>query len=224
MIVNYWQKESMPYSWYPKNITEDWCGTDQPSSKDPNWSFPITYNFNSQGFRTHDFDIALTQKVNVALGCSHTLGIGLPTEMTWPSQIEKQTSMPTLNLGLGGGSSDTVARILTNISGLFNLATVYILWPVKHRFEYYSNDGINAILPGNSELEYAWYMDEQNSLERFTKNKSIVHHLQKLYQFDLKEIHMGDPWPIPGDLARDRAHNGIKSNLNLANLFLTMHE
>ena len=221
MITNFWSEQTLPYSWYSKNTTVQWSGSDNITNCNKDWDIPISYQFNSQGFRTHDLTSYKGKEVNVALGCSHTLGIGLPTEMTWPSQIEKQTGIPTLNLGLGEGSSDTVARILTNISGLFNLATVYILWPVKHRFEYYSKDKIYPILPGSSKLEYVWYMEEQNSSERLNKNKSIVYHLQKLYKFDLKEIHIGDPWPVPGDLARDQMHNGPKSNQNLANLFLT---
>lgn len=221
MSINFWKEKIVPYSWYPKNTTEHWSGSDLPLAKNPDWDLPIDYKFNAQGFRTHDLEFAFTNKVNVALGCSHTLGIGIPNEMTWPAQIEKLTGITTLNLGLGEGSSDTVARILTNIAGLLQIDTVYILWPIRYRFEYYGEKSIYPILPGNSQLEYVWYMEEGNSTQRLFRNKSIVYNLKNYYNFNIKEIHMGEPWAIPGDLARDQAHNGPKSNLNLANLFLT---
>ena len=221
MSVNFWQEKIIPYSWYPKNTTEYWSGYDKPHSKNPNWDLPIDYRFNAQGFRTSNLEIALTSKVNVALGCSHTLGIGIPSEMTWPAQIEKLTGTTTLNLGLGEGSSDTVARILTNIAGLLQIATVYILWPAANRFEIYKENSVSPIIPFSAELQHVWYLDDCNSFQRLCKNKHIVYNLQKMFKFNLEEIESNSRWAVPGDLARDQLHNGPKSNLDLANLFLT---
>lgn len=221
MNLNFWQSKTMPYSWYQKNNLEHWSGTDQPENVDTNWSVPISYKFNQQGFRTHDLNMYLGQKVNVALGCSHTMGIGLPDHMTWPFIIEQSTGIPTLNLGLGQGSSDTVARILTNICDLFDIESVFILWPSVNRFELYEDNNIRSIIPSSSLIEYTWYANDPNSIQRFNKNKSIVYNLQKIYKFKLKEMVPGSTWAIHGDLARDKIHNGSKSNLNLANLFLT---
>jgi hypothetical protein len=219
--INFWQETALPYSWYPKNVTELWSGTDDIQNQDPNWIFPITYKFNKNGFRTHEFDHA-TEKINLALGCSQTLGIGLPVEMTWPFLIEKETNIKTYNLGLGGASSDTVARLLTNISSLFNIHSVYILWPTYNRFENYNHNNVQEILPNNALIEHVWYMNEYNSQQRFFKNQAIVYNLKKLYNFNLHELYYDTTdWRIPGDLARDRVHSGFQSNLNLVNLFLT---
>lgn len=222
MTLNFWQEKTIPYSWYPKNVTMDWSGTDQPQNMDLNWTAPISYIFNNQGFRTYDLDIINDSKINIALGCSQTMGVGLPVEMTWPFQIEKLTRIKTVNLGLGGASSDTVARILTNISELFKVHSVYILWPSFNRFEEYSRDKIIEILPHCAQLEHAWYMDEPNSHQRFFKNQKIVHILKKSHNFELHELQYDTTdWRELGDLARDQIHSGYKSNLNLANLFLT---
>jgi hypothetical protein len=42
-----------------------------------------------------------------------------------------------------------------------------------------------------------------------------------MFKFNLEEIESDSNWAISGDLARDQMHNGPKSNLNLANMFLT---
>lgn len=222
MTVNFWQAKTMPYSWYPQNTTWLWCGTDQLESQNLNWKIPITYEFNEQGFRTYNFESKKNNKVNLALGCSQTMGIGLPVEMTWPFEIEKRTNIVTLNLGLGSGSSDTVARILNNVAGIFDIHSVYILWPTNSRFELYNDeDSIISILPNRGKIEHTWYLDESNSLQRFYKNRNQVLTLQELYKFNLHEIHYDSDWRVPGDLARDQQHSGHQSNLNLANMFLT---
>jgi hypothetical protein len=227
MTLDFWLEQKLPYAWsyYPRNRTELYCGTDQICNIDPNWTFPVTYIMNSHGFRTHEFEDIKNEQINISLGCSHTMGIGLPIEMTWPSLIEKETKIKTLNLGLGGASTDTVARFLTNISGLFDVNSVYILWPPFNRFEEYHNDRIVEILPHCAKLEHAWYMDESNSYQRFYKNQKIVDILKKLHNFDLHQLQYDTTdWHVPGDLARDQIHSGPKSHLNLANMFLTMNE
>jgi hypothetical protein len=220
--MNFWEEKSIPYSWYPKNTEQQWSGTDQLQNKDPNWQIPITYKFNAQGFRTYDLLNLNDDKVDLALGCSQTAGIGLPVEMTWPYLLEKETKIKTLNLGLGGASTDTVARILTNVSGLININSVYILWPSYNRFEYFNTNTIEEILPSTATLEYVWNMNQNNSLQRFFKNQKIVHLLQKIQNFNLNELYYDTTdWRIRGDLARDQIHSGYKSNSNLVKLFLT---
>jgi hypothetical protein len=220
-MINHWQEKTIPYSWYLKNTTEDWSGSDQFPAKNPAWQNAITYKFSNEGFRTHNFADVGTQKINIALGCSHTMGIGISYEMTWPYHIENQTGIKTLNLGLGQGSSDTVARILTNVCGIFDINTVYILWPTSNRFEIYHENSIESIIPSSAELQHVWYIDDCNSFQRLCKNKHIVYNLQKMFKFNLEEIESNSRWAVPGDLARDQLHNGPKSNLNLSNLFLT---
>jgi hypothetical protein len=225
MNINFWQQSVLPqaWSWHPKNCEEQYYGSDSLQNIDQNWQIPIVYKFNPNGFRTYDFNLN-DKDINIALGCSQTLGVGLPVEMTWPYLLEKQTNTKTYNLGLGGASSDTVARLLTNISGLFAINTVYILWPSFSRFENYNNNNIEEILPNKALVEHVWYMNESNSQQRFFKNQSIVYNLQRLYKFKLHELYYDTTdWRVPGDLARDRTHSGVESNKNLVKLFLTMN-
>jgi hypothetical protein len=226
MIQNFWQDKLLPeaWSWHPRNCEEPYYGVDRPPNCDQNWNIPISYKFNKNGFRTYNFELDC-KEINIALGCSQTLGVGLPVEMTWPFLIERETNTKTFNLGLGGASSDTVARLLTNISGLFDIANVYILWPSDCRFENYIENDIVEILPNRAALEQVWYMNQSNSQQRFYKNQVIVHNLQRLHNFKLHELHYDTTnWRIRGDLARDQIHSGYKSNLNLVKLFLTKND
>jgi hypothetical protein len=223
-IINHWEPGTLPYSWNPKNVKQSWSGTDQVRNADPNWNQGyISYDYNAHGFRTHDLASLQGQEVDVALGCSFTEGIGLPVEYVWPSVIEQRTARPMLNMGLSGGATDTVARILTNISPLYKINTVYILWPLKHRFEIYENNSICTMYPGSASasIEYTWYMGTEYSSQRFYKHHAITKHLAQLYHFQIKEYIMPyDLWQIPGDLARDQLHAGVQSHQNLASMFL----
>lgn len=222
-MTNYWSQGSIPYSWYQKNVTLDWSGSDDTRSADPNWGHgKITYKYNAQGFRTYDLVSLYGQDVNLALGCSFTEGIGLPIELCWPTIIEQETSLPMLNLGLGSGSTDTVARILSNVVTMFNIKTVYILWPSANRFELYEPNQIVPLIPSSSRVEYTWNIDQFNSAQRFFKNKQIVNLLSSSFGFKTIEQDISDcrEWVVPNDLARDQQHHGVQSHQNLAKLFL----
>lgn len=69
----------------------------------------VVYEFNKFGFRSPEF----TKSDNniVFLGCSHTTGIGLPVEETFPHIISKELGMNLCNLGIPGGSNDTCYRL-----------------------------------------------------------------------------------------------------------------
>lgn len=96
-------------------------------------SAAFTYSYNSHGFRCKEFD---DNPCYLALGCSHTEGIGLPEELTWPSQLSTKLDYPVLNLGVGGASFDTVVRLLDYYIDKLNIKGIFILEPPAHRFEF----------------------------------------------------------------------------------------
>lgn len=62
---------------------------------------PIEYNYNSYGYRSPEF----TGKEDLmVLGCSYTMGDGLPEEFMWSNQLAQKTNLNHANLSLGGDS------------------------------------------------------------------------------------------------------------------------
>ena len=233
--MNHWEIGQLPYSWNLKDTTVSWIHTDNINNlnkhpqKDSWVDVDIKYCYNSQGFRTHDLASLYGQKVNISLGCSLTEGIGLPANRTWPVLVEQSTEFPMLNLGIGSGSTDTVARILTNVCSLYNIRTVYIFWPSLCRFETVDkNSKITSILPHISTIEQTWYMGTNISKDRFYKNQLIVQNLSKIYNFRILEQSADthkDPFnsAVPGsDLARDGQHLGIRNQQLIADNFQTL--
>lgn len=226
--INYWASGIVPVIRGTNLVSNaSWCHTDNVENfnKNPNkdkWKdIDITYKFNKQQFRTHDLPSLFGQKVDVALGCSFTLGVGLADHMTWPASIEKQSKFPMLNLGVGGGSTDTVARVLTNIGPLYDIQTVYILWPQLGRFERYTSLGtIECMVPNRDsvKIEYVWNMEATAANQRFFKNQSIVHNLAKLHRFSVIETFADNVLVL--DWARDGVHPGPRTNALIANKFM----
>ena len=59
--------------------------------------------------RDEEFD---DRPAGIALGCSYTEGVGVPEHTTWGNGLGRMLGMHMWNLGVGGGSLDTVFRVL----------------------------------------------------------------------------------------------------------------
>lgn len=226
--MNFWKPNTIPYSWCEKNVTKKWYGNDNLQSLLSNpeaakWkNIQIEYKLNSHGFRTYELDSLLGKSIDVALGCSFTKGIGIPENTRWSSIVENVRPYPMLNLGIGGGSTDTVARILTNISGLYNIQAVFILWPLAERFELYNQLGVDWIIPTSAKTQHMWNMEDDQAINRLQKNQNIVYMLKDMHKFQLVEMQLRDMLTsVPTDTARDGLHFGITANQILFDKFIS---
>jgi hypothetical protein len=94
-MKNYWSLESeLNVGTYPCNQEMFFSPTDVDTEenydKNPSqhWGkYSVNYKFNSQGFRSREFKINSNKPVILTLGCSHTVGVGIPVEDNWPEQL-----------------------------------------------------------------------------------------------------------------------------------------
>ena len=199
----------------------------------PQWTADsFTYKYNSYGFRSREFDLKETNPIILTLGCSHTVGVGVPQHENWAEQFGS-TYFPEYsvwNAGLGGASADTVARLAVNMIPIIKPTIVAILWPSLFRFETYEN---NAVFNG------AWTMEKDNlqyenntAYNNQTKNKTILQLLQEIYQFKLVSIDWDDVvqkvyTSVSWTKGRDGQHFGIEWHQQIAydfNLQYTNHK
>jgi hypothetical protein len=82
------------------------------------WTDDWGYKFNSYGFRSDELDEQATKRIYV-IGCSYTLGEGLPFEKTWSQQFKKlycekfpNEKVNLLNFAQSGGSNDYISRMI----------------------------------------------------------------------------------------------------------------
>jgi hypothetical protein len=92
----------------------------------------IKYTFNSDGFRTQEFD---DRKNFVAIGCSFTQGTGVNESERWTTLLSQQLDLWCWNLGIAGASSDTCYRVARYYLQRLDPAFVVFLEPRPNRIE-----------------------------------------------------------------------------------------
>lgn len=186
----------------------NWSGTDNEENfkNNPNPTYDkdsIIYQYNSHGFRCQEFDLTCTKPSVLCMGCSFTEGVGVPVNKTWAHHIEKNfPNYAVYNLGIGGGSSDTVARVLYNVGNLLNTKIVFILWPPLFRYELYDKHRVNFVVPEfGAEFYASRALTDEQAINLKEKNRAIVNLLSTLYNYRVIEFD-GDVISVP-DRGRD---------------------
>jgi hypothetical protein len=102
----------------------------------------VHYTVNSHGYRGLEFDQVDWDRSILCFGCSITVGIGVDDRDTWPSQLSRLLGVPTVNLGVAGGSVQinwaNSVRLIT--AGIRPRAVVYY-WPEQARHCEFQQDG-----------------------------------------------------------------------------------
>jgi hypothetical protein len=183
------------------NQTLDWLPTDNKENyekliQDPEhrayfaelgWDQPgaITYRFNSQGFRADEFDGG---PYMVALGCSYSVGIGLPDETTWARQTATALGMKCANLSWGGYSADSCYRLAEYWIPALKPDYVCMLVPPRSRLELILDDPhlkFEVFMPQSESKWFRaddqflkhWFLNNENAMINQRKNILAVRQL-----------------------------------------------
>jgi hypothetical protein len=172
---------NMTFDWYPSDAEKAYQQTaNQKYGRDA-----IKYHFNEHGFRCDQFSKAGPSILFV--GCSHTVGVGLPLEDTWSWQfktaIEQELNRPITywNLAHGGMTQDYAVRQLILSKDFLEPDVIIALLPTGCRQEVGNENHVNVISPTtrNASKHYA-FICEENAM--FTTAKTL---------FSLREITRG---------------------------------
>lgn len=96
-----------------------------------NWRSPITYHYNSRGFRDKEWPSDLEQSI-WCIGDSFTVGLGMPQDQTWPAQLAHNT----INISLDGASNTWIARQACAILREVKPKHMVLHWSYSHRREW----------------------------------------------------------------------------------------
>ena len=220
------------YSAYPhfKSKTLSWLPMDtkelflkNQSNKDTrekleelNWTEDsIEYKFNSQGFRSDDFN-SKGESI-VFLGCSHTIGIGINFENTASYIVSRELGYNCFNLAQGGGSNDTCFRFAYHWIEKLSPKIVVLIAPNIYRVEIARRHGFDVLMPDcvPEELDsfYGKWIDSDNNANfNFQKNLFAI---QKISHWDngAKFVYTNCEFDFWRGEARDLAHAGKAANL-----------
>jgi len=178
--------------WMPTDTEENFQQLMQESKhqeyfRSKGWLAPdaITYCINSHGFRSEEFDP--TAASLVSLGCSYTIGIGLPEHATWSHLVSQAAGLKNYNLAWGGTSADTCFMQAQYWLPILQPKLVVMAAPPKHRFDLISeNTGMphNTYIPSD-ELRHTssadhdtfvktWFLHDRNAELNNARNRLAV--------------------------------------------------
>lgn len=185
----------------------------------------ITYSFNRYGHRCKDIEEIDLSNYILFLGCSHTMGVGLELETTYPYLISKEIGCDYYNLGLAGTGIDVLEYNLISWINTVNSTprAVVIQWPDFTRFISYNTKNNNFIECGT------WTKEKDCHKFIVTSEKCGFLNSKKILTMKLIEnlvkvpVHQCIFTSHPSfnahnlylrkiDLARDLSHSGIKSH------------
>ena len=134
----------------------------------------------------------------IALGCSHTYGIGVEKHEAWPALLG------AVNYGVPGASSDLIVRTLPDILEKEQPDTVYILWPDWSRFEYLKNGDWTQSHPTDPDrINFMESHPEEWLHENFNKQVKTVRELCKDITLNMMTLYdlipyldYCDTWPV----------------------------
>lgn len=147
-----------------------------------------------------EFRNKITDSDSIAFGCSHTWGVGVEINETWPYLLGAK------NFGVRSASGDQVVRLAQDLVPEHEPNIVYCLWPDWSRFEYQKDGKFYQSLPTSSDRIYFMETHDDNwCRENFSRNlidlKSICKQNQcrlidmTLYDM-IPHIDHADRWPI----------------------------
>jgi hypothetical protein len=125
-----------------QNCQLDYTGLDsREQSPDPeyfdNYPYPITYQFNSRGFRDAEWPDTVEQlkKSIWCVGDSFTVGIGVNYEHTWPRMLEQQLGRRVIKVAMDGASNNWIARKAQSLIQNIDPDHIILHWSFLHRRE-----------------------------------------------------------------------------------------
>ncbi len=172
----------------------------------------IEYAFNQNGFRCAEFDAS---PGIIFLGCSHTMGIGLPESKIWTSLVSTKLGLRCWNLGLGGSSNDVAFRMAYNWVPKLTGKICVLMAPDRSRLEIVQHENsslqINLGDANPPEDARAWYYSDHNAQINFVKTALAISQicLQHQVKFICATVEQDF---VKVDYARDLCHWGVQSH------------
>jgi hypothetical protein len=175
----------------------------------------------------------------VALGCSYTVGIGLPNEAIWAQQTAAALGLKCANLAWGGYSADACYRLAEYWVPELKPVYVCMLVPPRSRLELLLDDqeasmrqmSVEVFMPQSQSRLFSandhylkhWYLNEENA--KINQRKNILAIRQLCADLDIPctildaDKHM---WWSREEIgyARDCMHSGPKIHNILTKKFV----
>ena len=143
----------------------------------PDWYYAskeITYEVNSNGYRTHEWADVDWSECIVLVGCSMTFGTGVAQDETISHYLSQITGRQVVNLGVPAASNEMILNnAMTVFSKFGNPYAMVANWTTLDRFTFYSDTVLSAGLWSDNEV-----VDGVNMSQLYKLNNYNQTHMQ----------------------------------------------
>ena len=134
-----------------------WLYNDQPHhAAGPYKDVRVVYRTNAHGFRSREIDLASPSRKIMFVGCSYTMGVGMPYDEVWTSvamqQIEESLGEPfeQHNFGYSGHGNDFFAMVVHQVLPVLKPDLLVVLFTEFSRRTLHHRHGrLMAFLPNH---------------------------------------------------------------------------
>lgn len=191
----------------------------------------VSYYFNKQGYRSNlDYEkvIKSNEDYIVCLGCSHTEGVGVDFDNTWPEKLGRLLSKKVINLGLTGVGVDYCLHQYYLIQEFKKIHSnkpkyIFILKPPTNRFGIFTDSKLSFFQEWDFLNSKDWtmrnnlsYNYDSNSIQitsndissnidnfrlNFAKNNYLINQIvdNDSTLYSLNWDDFGENWPLAND-------------------------
>jgi hypothetical protein len=217
--------------WYSSDGEEKYIENLKNQSED--WYYrnaSIEYRFNDYGHRSKQINELDFDNYILFTGCSHTEGVGIELEKTYPYLLAKLLNVDYYNMAVQGTGIDVVEYNLLSWFAKFSKKPKFVVvqWPDHSRFlsQYpgYENFIPNGTWAKNKNFEKFFAAGEISGFYNARKNISyrLIYNVLDVpiigvYIASLRAYDSSSVGVRRLDQARDMQHSGIKTNEDTAN-------
>lgn len=196
----------------------------------------ISYQFNNLGHRCKNFEDIDQDNYILFIGCSHTMGVGLELEKTYPYLLSEKLNMDYYNLAIPATGIDVVEyNLLTWFFKMKKPKLVILQWPDHSRFIQYDSNHNTVLERGTwcSEPDQQSFVVNSEDSGMFYARKYMSYRLINnvvdvpIIPFSYGSQHQYGVYDLylKGlDKARDLGHSGIKSNFDFSEMLYRVIE
>ena len=137
------------------------------------------YTYNELGYRG---DSVVEDIKIITVGCSHTEGIGVNNNETWPAYLSSALNVKHINMGFTGRSNDYIARTVNEYVTRFNPNLVIVMYTYPSRREYWTEYGPQPYA-ANAWGYFEDYPDKHKALTKLSSEQSDYNNWYLNHQF-----------------------------------------
>ena len=151
----------------------------------------VVYTYNEEGFRGDSVDEDIDM---VAIGCSHTEGIGVNDNETWPFYVASSLGINHINMGFTGRSNDYISRMTIKAVKQYRPKFISVMYtypvrrelPTKYGFQPFAANPWGYFEDFPEDYKALTQLSSQlNDKRNWEKNHLLIDSICKLYNTNL---------------------------------------